>query len=318
MSVPLIVPPPAASLELSVVTPVYRSLAYLPTFIEETIAAVGAVGVRNWELLFVIDGSPDESLAYLLERKKDVPQITILEFSRNFGHHPAILAGLASSRGERVFLIDNDLEVRPAVMVDFWRRLVESKVDVVYAYQEERAGSAVRKSTGGLFYTLINNLSDTHIPPNILTERLMTREYVSALATVGDYNLFLGGLMYWVGFRQVGVPVEKTVKKTSTYSLLRRVELALNAITSFSSRPLTFMFQIGAGISTISFGYGAYLILRKLFLGNQVSLGYTSLATLLLFSTGLIITALGTIGIYLGKVYQQTQGRPRYIVKHVH
>ena len=301
------------------VTPVYRSLAYLPAFIDETLAAVRAVGAEaSWELVFVIDGSPDESLAYLIERKREVPQIVILEFSRNFGHHPAILAGLTAARGERVFLIDNDLEVRPAVMVDFWQRMGETAVDVVYAYQAERAGGAVRKRTGGLFYALINSLSDTRVPPNILTERLMTHSYVRALASVGDYNLFLGGLMYWVGFRQLGVPVEKTVKKTSTYSLLRRVQLALNAITSFSSRPLTFMFQVGAVISSVSFGYGLYLVLRKLVMGPGVSLGYTSLATLVLFSTGLIITSLGTIGIYLGKVYQQTQARPRYIVKEWH
>lgn len=303
-------------MELSVVSAVYRSLPYLPAFIDETLAAVAASGVRHWELVFVLDGSPDESLAYLLERKRTVPQIVVVELSRNFGHHAAILAGLTATRGNRVFLIDNDLEVRPAVLVDFWHRMqAGAGIDVVYAYQAQRAGGAVRRGSGGLFYALVNALSETRVPPNLLTERLMTRQYVQALASVGDYNLFLGGLMHWVGFRQVGVPVEKVLKGTSSYSLVRRVQLALTAITSFSSRPLTLMFQIGLTLATLSFGYGLFLVGQKLVLGDRISLGYTSIATLILFSAGLIITGLGILGIYLGKVFQQTQGRPRYIVK---
>ncbi len=159
--------------------------------------------------MLVNDGSPDDSLAYALDRRVDISQLVVVDLSRNFGHHHAIQAGLQNARGNLIFLIDCDLEVSPLVLADFHRKLHESDCDVVFGYQEARKGGRFEQISGGLFWKGINFLSDVKIPENIVTERIMTRRYVEALLQMGDRNLFLGGMMSWTGFQQIGLPVVK-------------------------------------------------------------------------------------------------------------
>ena len=167
---------------LSVVTTLYKSKPFLETFLKEIIANIQIIKINDFELVFVNDGSPDDSVEYLLERKKEIPEIKIIDLSRNFGHHYAIQAGLNFASGEYVFLIDNDLETPPSVLVDYYNEIIIDKnLDVVYGYQEARKGNFIEKKAGSVFWVLINKLSDTKIPHNILTERLMPKQYVNEL-----------------------------------------------------------------------------------------------------------------------------------------
>jgi putative glycosyltransferase len=307
-------------MKLSVVTTLYRSQLFLPRFLEEIQAALAAIACTDFELVFVNDGSPDDSLAYLLERKKDIPQIKAIDLSRNFGHHYAMQAGLQEARGELIFLIDNDLETPPGVLVEFYREMQQDPaLDVVYGYQESRKGNFVERITGSIFWILINKLSDTKVPHNILTERLMTMQYVNELLRLGDANLFIGGMMYWVGFNQKGYAVKKGLREgASTYSMKRRAQLMLRAITSFSGKPLEWLFYFGLVISFCSFLFLIFLAIKKLIYQDEIQLGWTSIVAINVFILGIISTFLGIIGIYIYKIYTQVQGRPNAIIKKIY
>ena len=305
---------------LSVVTTLYKSKPFLETFLKEIIANIQIIKINDFELVFVNDGSPDDSVEYLLERKKEIPEIKIIDLSRNFGHHYAIQAGLNFASGEYVFLIDNDLETPPSVLVDCYNEIIIDKnLDVVYGYQEARKGNFIEKKAGSVFWVLINKLSDTKIPHNILTERLMTKQYVNELLRLQDANLFMGGMMYWVGFNQKGIPVKKGQRDgASTYSIKRRAELMLQAITSFSGKPLEWLFYIGISISFFSFLFLIYLATQKIIHQDEVQLGWTSIVAINVLILGIISTFLGLIGIYIYKIFRQVQGRPNVIIKKIY
>jgi putative glycosyltransferase len=227
-------------------------------------------------------------------------------------------AGLAHARGELIFLIDCDLEVSPSVLKEFLRKRHESGADLVYGYQESRKGGWFEKISGGLFWKGFNWLSDIKIPENILTERIMTRRFVDGLLQLGDRNLFMGGMMTWTGFDQIGIPIAKKQRDgDSTYTLLKRLRLMVNAVSSFSSQPLIWLFNAGISITLLSLAFVTYLVLRKL-LFDDALLGFTSVMAAIALSLGILTTGLGVVGIYLGKIFNQVQNRPTYIVRDVH
>lgn len=304
--------------QLSIVATLYKSRPFLETFLNECLAAVARLPIERFEIVLVNDGSPDDSLAYALERKQDVPQLTVVDLSRNFGHHAAMLAGIQHARGELIFLIDCDLEVSPSVLPLFFEKQRATGADLVYGYQETRKGGWFERVSGSLFWRGFNLLSDLKVPENMLTERIMTRRYAEALSRLGDHNLFLGGMMTWVGFEQIGIPIRKGQRQgQSTYTLLRRLRLMINAVTSFTAQPLVWMFNAGVIITLASFLFLAYLVLRRLLFGD-VLLGFTSLMGMMALTLGILTTALGLIGIYLGKVFSQVQNRPVYIVRDIY
>lgn len=307
-------------MKISVVTTLYKSKVFLDGFIAEIQIALNQIQCLDYELVFVNDGSPDDSLQYLIERKKEIPKIKIIDLSRNFGHHYAIQVGLDYASGDYVFLIDNDLETSPRVLVDFYEEMNKDySLDVVYGYQEVRKGTLLERLTGSIFWVLINKLSDTKIPKNMITERLMTKQYVESLLRLQDANVFLGGMMYWVGFNQKGLPINKGLRKgSSTYSLKRRAELMLQAITSFSGKPLEWLFYFGLAISFFSTLFIVYLIIQKIIHQDEVQLGWTSIVAINVLILGVISTFLGIIGIYIYKIFRQVQGRPNAIIKKIY
>ncbi len=304
-------------MKLSVVTTLYNSKLFLDRFLDEIEKAIQLIQIEDYELIFVNDGCPEGSLDYLLSLKERYPKIKIIDLSRNFGHHYAIQAGLVESKGEFVFLIDNDLETPPNVLVNFYKTIKEDNtLDVVYGYQNSRKGGFIERTLGSIFWTLINKLSETKIPHNILTERLMTQKYIKALLSLNDANLFLGGMMFWVGFNQKGLPIEKGQREgASTYSLKKRADLMLQAVTSFSGKPLVYLFYFGLTLSFFSFMLIIYLIVQKVLYVNEVQLGWTSLIAVNVLILGVIATFLGLIGIYLFKVFKQVQNRPNVIIR---
>jgi putative glycosyltransferase len=303
---------------LSIVSTMYRSRAFLERFLAECLQALTQLACEDFEIVLVNDGSPDDSLEYALQRKQDIAQLVVVDLSRNFGHHHAVHAGLRHARGECIFLIDCDLEVSPLTLPDFYRTLQASKADLVYGYQEARKGGLFERFSGGLFWKGFNLLSDIKIPENIATERIMTRRFVEALLQMGDRNLFLGGMMSWTGFEQIGLPLTKTLREgRSTYTLMRRLALMVNAVSSFSAQPLVWLFNTGVTITLLSFAYVSYLLVRKLFF-DDTFMGFTSIMGLMALSLGILTTALGVVGIYLGKVFTQVQNRPTYIVKQIY
>lgn len=307
-------------MKLSVVSTIYKSKVFLDEFLLEIEKAIASIQIEDYELIFVNDGSPDDSLKHLIHLKEKHPRIKIIDLSRNFGHHYAIQVGLEHSQGELVFLIDNDLETPPSVLTNFYKELqADESLDAVYGYQETRKGSLAERALGSIFWVLINKLSDTTIPHNIITERLMTKAYVDALLSLKDANLFLGGMMYWVGYNQKGIPVAKGQRKgASTYSFKKRMDLMLQAITSFSGKPLVYLFYFGLIISMLSVSFIVYLVIKKMIYQDEIQIGWTSLIAVSVLILGLISTFLGVIGIYVYKIFKQVQGRPNAIVKKIY
>lgn len=305
--------------KISIVTTVYNSETYLTEFTDKCIIALNAISCNNFELIFVNDASPDGSLSLLLEMKKTIPQITILDLARNFGHHYAAFAGLQYSKGDYVLLIDCDLELSPEILKQFYTIMGQQNADVVYGYQTIRKGKFVERLFGNIFWKTINKLSDIEIPENIVTERLMTRKYVDSLLRLGDKNLFLGGMMYWVGHNQIGTPVRKQLRKEqSSYSLIHRIKLMLEAVTSFSTVPLRMLFFFGLILTSVSFCWASYLFIQKILRPDMYLSGYISLVIIIIFVTGTIQMSLGLLGLYLGKVFKQVQNRPLYIVRSIY
>lgn len=303
---------------ISIVTTMYRSRGFLERFLAECLQALAEAQCDRFEIMLVNDGSPDDSLAYAMERRADIPQLVVVDLSRNFGHHNAMLAGINAARGDLVFLIDCDLEVSPLTLAAFKTKLEQTGSDLVFGYQEARKGGWIEKHSGSLFYKAFNFLSDVKIPENTATERIMTRRYVDAFLQLGDRNLFLAGMMSWTGFQQLGLPLQKKQREgKSTYTFLRRIGLMVNAVSSFSAQPLVWMFNVGLTITSLSFLYVFYLVVRKVMFDDAL-LGFTSMVALTTLSLGIMTTGLGLIGIYLGKIFTQVQDRPAFIVKDVH
>lgn len=304
--------------EITIVSTMYRSRPFLERFLAECLQALSELKCDHFEILLVNDGSPDDSLAYALQRRVDISQLVVVDLSRNFGHHHAIQAGLQYARGNLTFLIDCDLEVSPLVLIEFHRKLRESGCDVVFGYQEMRKGGRFEQISGGLFWKGFNLLSDIKIPENSITERIMTRRFVEALLQMGDRNLFLGGMMSWTGFQQIGLPIVKKQRDGgSAYTFMQRIGLMVNAVSSFSAQPLVWLFNIGITITLLSFSVAFYLVFRKLFFDDAL-LGFTSVMTVMTLSLGILTTAMGVVGIYLGKVFNQVQNRPTFIVKDIY
>lgn len=303
--------------ELSLVTTLYRSEAFVAEFHQRAGAAARQL-TADYEIVYVDDGSPDGSAARVRELLAGDPRVVLVELSRNFGHHPAAVAGLAHARGRRVFIIDVDLEERPEWLPEFAAQQAASGADVVFGTSPVRRGPLLRRLLGAAFYRLFNALSEVPIPTNPCTVRLMSRRYVDALLTLPDRSLFLAGNYAWLGFRQEQRPVEKGLRRTaSTYSGSRLVALFVEAVTSFTSYPLRLIFGTGVVIAAAALLAGSALVGWKVARPESISLGWSSIVISIWFLGGVIISFLGVIGIYLSKVFTEAKGRPLYVVRGV-
>lgn len=305
-------------LELSVVTMLYRSEPFVREFHRR--ASEAAAGLTpSYELVFVDDGSPDASAALVRELAASDPRLVLVELSRNFGHHPAAVAGLTQARGRRVFIIDVDLEERPEWLAGFSARMDAGGADVVFGVSRARKGTLLRRVVGGVFWRLFNALSDVQVPANPCTVRLMSRRYVDALLTLPDRNLFLAGNYAWLGFRQEPLAVDKGLRRgASTYSGRRLVALFIEAVTSFTSYPLRLIFATGIAIAALALVAGSAMAGYKLLHPEAISLGWSSIIVSIWFLGGVMISFLGVIGIYLAKIFNEAKGRPLFVVKAVH
>jgi len=272
---------------------------------------------ENYEILFVNDGSPDGSLEVALGFYARDPKIRVIDLSRNFGHHKAMMTGLAHTRGALVFLIDCDLEEDPEWLSHFLSTMRSQNADVVYGVQDSRKGNWLEQVTGDLFYTLFNLLSTYPVPRNVTTARLMTQRYVRSLVQYLDREVFLLGLWTITGYKQVPVQVRKRSKGNSTYNFKRKIAVFVNAVTSFSNKPLTFIFYLGITISLLAGSAAVYLVIQRVFFGVFLS-GWPSLIVSIWLLGGLTIFCLGIIGIYLSKIFTEIKQRPYTTIRAIY
>ena len=303
-------------MKLSIVSTLYRSASGLREFHQRSMAAASMVA-DEVELILVDDGSPDDSLDLALELQSEDPRITVLELARNFGHHKAMMTGLAHVSGELVFLIDSDLEESPEILAGFHAKLLNEGLDVVYGVQRERRGGFFERMTGRLFYKLMEGLSDRSIPRNLVTARLMRRAYVDDLIAHRDRSFQISHLWALTGYRQAAMSVEKLALSPTTYSFGRRLKVAVQQITTTSTRILYLVFYTGLGISGLALITMIIFSLRYLSHGIGLD-GWTSLFLSVWFFGGLIVLILGIVGIYLAAILEEVKQRPYTHLRRLH
>uniref|UniRef100_A0A6M3XDH8 Putative glycosyltransferase n=1 Tax=viral metagenome TaxID=1070528 RepID=A0A6M3XDH8_9ZZZZ len=303
-------------IKLSIVTTLYRSADTILEFYERSVA-VASRHFQDFELVLVNDGSLDDSLARALDLKDRDPRVVVIDLSRNFGHHKAMMTGLSVASGDYVFLIDSDLEEEPELLDLFWCRLQDGDCDVVYGVQERRRGGWFERITGEVFFWLVDKLSDEKLPRNLVTARLMSRDYVRALIRHRDREFFIAHLWLLTGFRQQPLTVQKLALSPTTYSVARRVEMLVKYVTTTSTKLLYMILYMGFATAFLSVAGVLYILARYLWTGVATD-GWTSLIVAVCFFGGLTILILGIIGIYIANIFSETKRRPYAVVRRIH
>lgn len=304
-------------MKLSVVTSLYRSTEYIAPFLARMTAAARAFAGDAYEIVMVNDGSPDNSLDVAVQLAASDPHVVVVDLSRNFGHHKALMTGLMQARGDHVFLIDVDLEEDPEWLTLFADRMAAAQCDVVYGVQARRKGDWFERWSGECFYTVLNALTGLDMPKNMVTARLMSRRYVDALTAYTEAEVFIDGLFHIAGFAQVGQCVTKHSTSVSTYTLRKKVALTVNSVTAFSNTPLVGIFYTGLVIFLLAAAYAAYAVGRQLIFSSFID-GWTSIIASIWLLGGMIISFIGIIGIYLSKVFSETKRRPYTIIRRIY
>lgn len=308
-------------MKLSIVTTLYKSAPYIDEFYQRASAAAQQLVGESYEIIFVNDGSPDNSLDIAVSLSEKDSRVAVIDLSRNFGHHKAIMAGLDNASGERVFLIDSDLEEAPEWLLNFAGHMEQHQCDVVYGVQKARVGSFLPNFLGSFFWKLINLHSYVKIPSNPMTCRLMTLQYTKSLVSVADRVLYLAGTFAWTGFKQVPYPLVKSPRPNgskSTYSFYRKFLLSVDSFTSFSTLPLVMIFATGIAVCLLSILAAVALFTMKLLTPDHVISGFTSIMIFIWFFGGMTMLSIGCVGLYLAKIFQEVKRRPLFIVRNIY
>lgn len=304
-------------MKLSVVATLYQSAAHIEEFTRRASAAARSLVEDEYEIVLVNDGSPDNSVELAIQLAEHDAHLVVVDLSRNFGHHKAMMTGLAHACGDQVFLIDSDLEEQPEWLLTFAPRMAESESDVVYGVQDKRKGRFFERLSGRWFYSFFKLLTGLTLPEDMVTARLMSRRYVDSLLRHEEREVFMAGLWFITGFVQTPQPVRKLSLSETTYTFRRKMALLVNSVTSFSNAPLIGIFYIGVGISLLACCYIALLVFNWAFLSRPMS-GWTSVMASIWLLGGMIISFIGVVGIYLSKIFSETKQRPYTIVRRVY
>ena len=304
-------------MKLSVVATLYQSASHITEFHERASASAKRMAGDDYEIVLVNDGSMDNSLALAIRLTERDSHVVVVDLSRNFGHHKAMMTGLAHAKGDLVFLIDSDLEEEPEWLEAFALQMRQERCDVVYGVQEHRKGGWIERWSGQWFYRFFKALTGLALPENVVTTRLMARHYVDALLSHREREVFMAGLWHITGFEQRSQFIKKHNTSETTYTFRRKMSLLVNSVTSFSSVPLVGIFYVGVAISLFALAYIAYLVTNWLLLEKPMS-GWTSIMGSIWLLGGMVISFIGVVGIYLSKIFSETKQRPYTIVKQVY
>lgn len=301
---------------LSVVAPCYNEAEVLPIFLERMTAACESLG-SSYQIILVDDGSTDATWAAINRLQELDGHLVGVRLSRNHGHQLALTAGLAQAAGNRILIIDADLQDPPELLSDMMAAMNEG-ADVIYGLRQQRRGeSAFKLLTAHVFYRFLASLSDVAIPPDTGDFRLLNRRVLAVFNTMPERDRFIRGMISWVGFTQRALPYDRQerVAGRSKYPLRKMVRFAVNAVTSFSTKPLRFASYSGLFVGALCAIAIIYLLIAH-FGGGTVP-GWTSLIVIILFVGALQLFVLGIIGEYLGRLFMESKDRPLYVVAEI-
>ena len=300
--------------QLSLIVPVYNESSNLDLFYERVLKVLKPLNL-SYEILFIDDGSKDDSLEKLLEIRGRDSNVKVVQFSRNFGKEIAVSAGLDLAEGKAAIPIDADLQDPPELipsLIEKWK----AGYDVVYAKRTKRMGESwLKRWTASLFYRLIAKMTNIDIPEDAGDYRLLSRAAVEQLKRLRERHRFMKGLFTWVGFKQTAVFFERDPRYSgkTKWNYWKLWNFAIEGITSFSYIPLQAASYLGLLVSVFAFFYGVFIIVFKLLHGIAVP-GYASLMAAVLFLGGIQLLTLGILGEYIGRIYDEVKQRPLYVI----
>ncbi len=268
------------------------------------------------EVVLVDDGSRDASYQLMMEANREDPRFKVLQLSRNFGHQVAITAGMDVASGQAVIVMDADLQDPPQVILEMAARWQEG-YEVVYAVRTQREGETLfKRTTAAVFYSLLRRLADIEQPVDVGDFRLVDRMALDAFLQMRESNRYVRGMFSWIGFRQVAVPYTRASRQAgrSKYPLRKMLRLASDGVIGFSTAPLRFAMMAGLLMAVIAVGYGVVAIALKL-AGLPYVPGYASLLVTITFLSGVQLIVIGMVGQYVARIYDETRGRPLYLVR---
>ncbi|HSX00441.1 MAG TPA: glycosyltransferase [Patescibacteria group bacterium] len=304
---------------VSYIFPIYNesgNIALLHSVLDKTLSK--KADTYDFELIFINDGSTDDSLEKLHELQKTDSRIAVINFARNFGHQIAVTAGLDYAHGVAVIIMDSDMQDPPAVslqLLEAW----EAGNDVVYAQRRTRKDTFFKKLTAKTFYIVLDKLADIKIPRNTGDFRLVDRRVVDELKKFREHNRFLRGLVSYVGFKQTAVLFDRDERHAGEtgYPLKKMLKFAGDGILSFSVFPLKLISRVGYIISALSFLGILYALAVKVIDPKAVVAGWTFIVIAILLVGGMQLIMLGVLGSYIGRVYTESQNRPLYIIESI-
>ena len=298
---------------ISIVSPVYRAEKILPILVSEINLVMERIG-EDYEIILVDDRSPDNSWEVMKVLSNQNPKIKSIRLSRNFGQHSAIFAGLTRTKGDWVVVMDCDMQDQPKEIAKLYKKALEG-YDIVLGQRENRKDKFLKKLSSKLFYKVFNYLSGANFDNNVANFGIYHQKTIKSILDMGDYVKFFSLFINWIGFESVSIPIEHGEREEgkSTYSVGRLFKQAFNVIISFSDKPLRLFINFGLSISVLSFIVGIYYLYLAL-TGKIAQPGFSSLILSIWFLSGIIISCIGIVGVYLGKTFDQAKGRPTFII----
>ncbi len=298
---------------ISIVSPVYRAEKILPILVSEINLVMERIG-EDYEIILVDDRSPDNSWEVMKVLSSQNPKIKSIRLSRNFGQHSAIFAGLTKTKGDWVVVMDCDMQDQPKEIAKLYKKALEG-YDIVLGQRENRKDKFLKKLTSKLFYKVFNYLSGANFDNNVANFGIYHQKTIKSILDMGDYVKFFSLFINWIGFKSISIPIEHGEREEgkSTYSVGRLFKQAFNVIISFSDKPLRLFINFGLSISVLSFIVGIYYLYLAL-TGKIAQPGFSSLILSIWFLSGIIISCIGIVGVYLGKTFDQAKGRPTFII----
>jgi dolichol-phosphate mannosyltransferase len=305
----------SCKIDISVVIPIYRNEPFIDDLYSRLTANLNAI-TADFEIIFVDDGSPDNSWDLITGLAEKSPRVKGIRFSRNFGQHIAITAGVEYATGDWVVVMDGDLQDRPEEITDLYNKALEG-YDVVFARRHMRKDTFSRKICSRMFYTLFDFLAGTGNKTDaaIANFGIYSRKVIDSFNKMREHSRLFPLFIRWLGFNTAYINVQHAERSAgkSAYTFRKKLDLALDTIISMSNKPLKISVKMGLLLSLLSFLYGVFIIVKYLLWGVPV-MGWTSLIVSLYFIGGMVLSTLGVLGIYIGKIFDEVKNRPLYII----
>jgi dolichol-phosphate mannosyltransferase len=302
---------------VSIVSPVYKAERIVQKLVTKIQLTMEELKI-SYEIILVDDRSPDDSWALMKSLSAQYSNVKSIRLSRNFGQHPAIMAGISQAKGEWIVVMDCDLQDQPKEIIKLYKKAQEG-FEVVQARRKNREDNFFKKLSSKIFSKVYGYFTDTKYDNEIANFGIYHIKVIKSILQISDYIKFFPLFIDFVGFKSTSISVEHAPREsgTTSYSFTKLISLAFNTIISFSNKPLKLFVKFGMIISFLSFCVGIYYIYQAMH--NEIEvLGFTSIIVSIWFLSGVIITTIGVAGIYIGKIFDQTKDRPVYIIDEIH